>query len=91
MIMWVSKADFNARLAATQQHIADLKAEITYLRSLVSPPRPAFEVLAAASEADALLSGDTEQREYTPQELNDADATIRESDRILSGNYDQGD
>ncbi len=94
--MWISKSALqkikeaeDARVAATSAHISNLQAEVSYLRSLVSPPRDTTEALIASSEADAVLGGEVEVR-YTEEEIASARLEQAESDRLLSGNYDQG-
>jgi hypothetical protein len=75
--------------AEKDQRIADLKAHITQLSSLVTPNNAPDEVPMRALEADAILSGQQHVIEIDDQEVpeDNTDLVITERDRILSANY----
>ncbi len=76
-----------ALIAQYEARIADLKAEIGALRTLVLPSSRPYHIPVGQLEADAVLSGTQDILQLTPEQSQEQDEILAERDRILSGQY----
>lgn len=68
--------------------ISDLQQEVSFLRKLVRPEPVSNSTLSLIQlEQDAILSGTGDLIQISPEDLDTADAILREQDALLTANY----